>query len=116
MVEKTKSRLILLIIVCLSSILSLLSFALWPVFLIELREIWALSNLEIGIISGFYFVGYVIATPLFVGFTDKFDSKWIFVSGCGVAIIGNLGFAVFVNGFWGALIFWTLVGAGLAGT
>ena len=103
-------------IVCVASLFSLLSFALWPVFLIDLRYLWSLSNIEIGLISGTYFLGYVLATPILVGFTDKFDAKWIFITGCSVAFLGNVGFVFFVNDFWTALFFWTLVGAGLAGT
>ncbi len=110
--EKTK----IILIVCTSSFLSLMSFALWPVFLIDLRYIWGLSNTEIGVISGSYFLGYVMATPILVGFTDKFDAKWIFITGCIIAFFGNTGFVFFVNDFWTALLFWTLVGAGLAGT
>ena len=111
MIFDVKQKSILLPTVCISFILSLVSFALWPVFLIELRHSWALSNIEIGLISGAYFFGYVIATPLFVGFTDKFDAKWIFICGCIVATIGNLGFLFIVEGFWGAMIFWPFVGA-----
>ena len=116
MFDRLQQKTILLLIVCVSSFLSLISFALWPVFLIELRYLWDLSNIEIGLISGSYFWGYVFATPILVGLTDKFDAKWIFISGCVVAFFGNIGFLFFVNGFWTAVLFWTLVGAGLAGT
>ena len=116
MFYRPQDKTILLVIVCVSSLFSLLSFALWPVFLIDLRYLWSLSNIEIGLISGTYFLGYVLATPILVGFTDKFDAKWIFLTGCLVAFLGNVGFVFFVNDFWTALLFWTLVGAGLAGT
>ena len=94
----------------------MLNFALWPVFLIELRNDWHLTNTDIGWISGVYFFGYVTATPILVGLTDKVDAKWIFLGGCTVGIFGNLGFTFFVTGFWSALLSWSLVGAGLAGT
>ena len=110
--EKTR----LLLVVCISSFLSLISFALWPVFLIDFRYLWSLSNTEIGLISGSYFLGYVVSTPILVGSTDKFDAKWIFIAGCFVALLGNAGFVFLVNEFWTALLFWTLVGSGLAGT
>ena len=116
MLHRPQDKTILLSLVCVSSFFSLISFALWPVFLIELRYLWDLSNVEIGLISGAYFLGYVLATPILVGFTDKFDAKWIFITGCLVAFFGNAGFAFFVKNFWTAILFWTLVGAGLAGT
>ena len=99
MIHKPKEKTLLLFIVCASSFLSLISFALWPVFLIELRYLWGLSNTEIGLISGTYFLGYVLATPILVGFTDKFDAKWIFITGCLVAFFGNAGFVFFVKNF-----------------
>ena len=113
---RLKPQNILIITICVSSILSMLNFALWPVFLIELRSDWHLTNTDIGWISGIYFFGYVTATPVLVGLTDKFDAKWIFLGGCLVGISGNLGFTFFVTGFWSALVSWALVGAGLAGT
>ena len=113
---KVTNKLILVPIVCLASISSMLSFALWPVFLIELGKLWNLSNTDIGWISGAYFLGYVFATPLLVGLTDRVDAKWIFVGGCFVSLVGNLMFALFAKEFWSALIGWSIVGAGLAGT
>ena len=92
------------------------NFALWPVFLVELRDDWNLNNADIGWISGAYFLGYVAATPILVGFTDKYDAKLIFLFGCIVGLVGNLGFFLFAGGFWSALFSWTFVGAGLAGT
>ena len=113
---RLKSKNNLIIIVCVSSILSMINFALWPVFLIDLRNEWNLTNTDIGWISGAYFFGYVAATPILVGLTDKFDAKLIFLGGCVVGIFGNLGFTFFVTGFWSALLSWAFVGAGLAGT
>ena len=113
---RLKSKNTLIITVCISSILSMISFALWPVFLIELRTEWNLTNTDIGWISGAYFFGYVTATPILVGLTDKFDAKWIFLGGCAVGVLGNIGFVFLVIGFWSALLSWALIGAGLAGT
>ena len=106
----------LITIVCIASICSMVTIALWPVFLVELGNNWNLTNTDKGLISGAYFVGYVLATPILVGLTDKIDAKKVFLSGCLVGLLGNFGFFLFVNDFWTALISWSLVGAGLAGT
>ena len=94
----------------------MIGISLWPVFLIELRNVWELNNTEIGWVSGSYFIGYVLATPLMVGLTDFTDSRFMFISGCISSFIGSVGFALFANGFLSACFFYALIGAGLAGT
>jgi MFS family permease len=106
----------LLSLVSLAGILALLSFALWPVFLTSLGREWGLSNTDIGLVSGAYFFGYLLATPILVGLTDRIDAKLIFLGGCAFGVVGCLGFAQLAHDFWSAASCWALVGAGLAGT
>ena len=106
----------LLSLVSIAGILALLSFALWPVFLTSLGREWGLSNTDIGLVSGAYFIGYLLATPVLVGLTDRIDARLIFLGGCAFGAVGCLGFAVFAHDFWSAASCWSLVGAGLAGT
>ncbi|MFL2798522.1 MAG: MFS transporter [Paracoccaceae bacterium] len=115
MVSKTHS-INLIISVCICCLISMLGISLWPVFLIELRDSWELTNTEIGWIGGSYFIGYVIATPIMVGLTDFTDSRLMFITGCISSFIGSIGFAIFANGFFSACFFYALIGAGLAGT
>ena len=106
----------LLSLVSLAGILALLSVALWPVFLTSLGREWGLSNTDIGLVSGAYFFGYLLATPILVGLTDRIDAKLIFLGGCAFGVVGCLGFAQLAHDFWSAASCWALVGAGLAGT
>ncbi|MDA7560592.1 MFS transporter [Alphaproteobacteria bacterium] len=106
----------LLSLVSLAGIFALLSFALWPVFLTSLGREWGLSNTDIGLVSGAYFFGYLLATPILVGLTDRIDAKLIFLGGCAFGVFGCLGFAQLAHDFWSAASCWALVGAGLAGT
>lgn len=106
----------LIVITCLASIVAMINYAIWPVFLIPLGDAWGLSNIEIGWVSGAYFIGYVVATPILVGLTDSIDARRIFIGGSVAAAVGSAGFALFASGFWSAAISWALVGAGLAGT
>lgn len=106
----------LITLTCIAAITAMASFAIWPVFLVQLGPSWGLSNTQIGWISGAYFVGYVLATPLLVGLTDSIDAKRVFVGGSLAAATGSAGFALLADGFWWAAVCWGLVGAGLAGT
>ena len=78
---------------CVSTVFALASFAIWPVFLVVLAPEWGLSNTETGWISGAYFVGYVLATPVLVGLTDSIDAKRVFIGGSLTTAIGSAGFA-----------------------
>lgn len=106
----------LLLLASFSGILALLSFALWPVFLTSLGQEWGLSNTDIGWISGAYFLGYLVATPVLVGLTDRIDARLVFLGGCAFGGVGCVGFALLAHDFWSAAFNWALVGAGLAGT
>ena len=77
-------------------LLTLLSFALWPVFLTT-----GMSG--------------VLAILIILGLTDRFDARFIFAGGCCFSILGCVLFAM-LRGFLTALLSWTLVGSGLAGT
>ncbi len=106
----------LIAITCVVAVLAMVSYAIWPVFLVSLGPAWGLTNTQIGWISGAYFIGYVAATPVLVGLTDTIDAKRVFIGGSLTAAIGCAGFATISEGFWGAAVTWSLVGAGLAGT
>jgi MFS family permease len=106
----------LITVTCVAAVLAMISYAVWPVFLISLGPAWGMTNTEIGWISGAYFIGYVVATPVLVGLTDTVDAKRVFIGGSLAAVVGSAGFATVADGFWGAALTWSLVGAGLAGT
>ena len=106
----------LLCVVCFAEVISMLSFAAWPLFLVKLQPLWGLSNFSVGWVSGAYFIGYVFATPVLVGLTDRYDAKYIYIFSTLIAAVGAFGFALTAQGFWSAGFCWGLVGAGLAGT
>ncbi|MBI4506718.1 MAG: MFS transporter [Chloroflexi bacterium] len=84
--------------------------ALVPLF----QSTWALSNLEIGWISGAYFAGYVVAVPLATTLTDRRDPRRIVLWGMAVSAIGIAGFAVAADGVWTAALWRFVQGMGLA--
>ena len=91
-------------------------FAAWPIYLIDLQNLWSLTNLEAGWISGAFFFGYIFSTPFLVGLTDSYDSKKVYFISSLIGSIGLILFALFANGFYSALLMWSIVGAGFAGT
>jgi MFS family permease len=106
----------LIILVCLAEVLSMSGFATFAALLPQLQASWHLSNTEAGWISGVYYVGYVAAVPVLVGFTDHVDSRRIYLIGALCGALGSFGFAWLADGFWSAMLFRALAGIGLAGT
>jgi MFS family permease len=109
------SRYVVLLL-CGAEILSMTGFATYPALLPRLRQEWGLSASEAGLISGVFFAGYMVSTPLLVGLTDRFDTRRIYLLATLLAASGSLGFALFATGLGSAMAFQALVGAGLAGT
>jgi MFS family permease len=101
---------------CVAEVLAMagtMSFqALIPTFIAE----WQLSHSEVGWISGIAYAAYVAAVPVLVSLTDRIDARRIVIAFCLVACISSLGFALFAEGFWSALVFRALNGLALGGT
>ncbi|WP_429886364.1 MFS transporter [Geoalkalibacter halelectricus] len=103
-------------LLCVAEVLSMTGFATYPALLPTLRAEWGLNNSQAGLISGIFFAGYMAATPILVGLTDRIDTRRIYLFATLLACVGSLGFALFAQGLVSAMIFQALVGAGLAGT
>ena len=102
--------------ICGAELLTMLGFSAFPALLPKLLGLWELSNTEAGWIAGIFFAGYTVAVPVLVGLTDRVDPKRIYMVGASLIVIGNLGFALFADGFWSALPFQLILGIGFAGT
>lgn len=113
--RKLSSRRVVLLM-CGAEILSMTGFATYPALLPLLRAEWALSNSQAGLISGVFFAGYMAATPVLVGLTDRIDARRIYLLATLLAALGSLGFALFAQDLVSAMVFQAMVGAGLAGT
>lgn len=106
----------LVFVMCLAEVLTMLGVFAFPALLPHFIDLWGLNNSQAGWISGIYFAGYTIAVPLLTSFTDSIDSRKIYLFSCFAGVVANIGFAVFSQGFWSALIFRALCGISLAGT
>src|SRR5919205_2888865 len=77
---------------------------------------WTLSNTEAGWISGIYYAAYTVTVPLLSSLTDRVDAKRIYLGSVALTAIAFAGFAWVASGFWSALAFRALMGAGWAGS
>lgn len=106
----------LVMLICLAEVLSMAGFATFPALLPVLQREWQFSNSAAGLISGSFFAGYMLATPLLVGMTDRVDTRRIYLLATMLGVTGGLGFALFARSLLTAVLFQALAGAGLAGT
>jgi len=77
---------------------------------------WSLSNTEAGWISGIYYAAYTVVVPLISSLTDRVDSKRVYLGSVALTAVAFAGFAWVSTGFWSALVFRALMGAGWAGS
>jgi len=77
---------------------------------------WSLTNTEAGWISGIYYAAYTLIVPLLSSLTDRVDPKRIYLGSVALTAVAFAGFAWAATGFWSALTFRALMGAGWAGS
>ncbi|MFN2356684.1 MAG: nitrate/nitrite transporter [Desulfotignum sp.] len=107
---------VLVLCLCTAEVAGMLGVFAFPALLPHFMQIWELSGNQAGWINGIYFIGYTGAVPLLTSLTDRVDARRIYLAGCVIGIISNLGFAYLAGGFWSALLFRALCGISLAGT
>jgi MFS family permease len=103
-------------IMCAAHVFSMTGFATFPALLPTLVPLWELSNTQAGWISGIFFGGYVAAVPVLVSLTDRVDSRRVYLAGLLITTAGLSGFAFATTGFWSAMIWQAMQGAGVGGT
>jgi len=104
------------IAMCLAEVLGMLSFGTFQALIPTFKADWGISNTEAGWISGIYFAGYVGSVPVLSSLADRIDPKRIMLASLAIGGLASLGFALFAEGFWTALLLRALHGIGLAGT
>jgi MFS family permease len=77
---------------------------------------WSLTNTEAGWISGIYYAAYTLTVPLLSSLTDRIDPKRVYLGSVALTALAFAGFAWIASGFWSALAFRALMGAGWAGS
>jgi MFS family permease len=77
---------------------------------------WSLTNTEAGWIGGIYYAAYTLVVPLLSSLADRVDPKRIYLASVALTAGAFAGFAWLATGFWSALAFRALMGAGWAGS
>lgn len=106
----------LTLLLCLAEALSMAGYSAVAALLPELRLAWSLGNAEIGIVEGAFNVGYVVAVPILVTWTDRRDPRTIYLVATVLGIVASLGLAFIARDLWSAALFRGLAGIALAGT
>ena len=106
----------LVALVCVAQVLVQIGAFFWPALLPQLAPHWGLSNSGAGWITAAFYGAYMIAVPILVPLTDRYDPKRIYLLGVGLTIVGHALFGLVVDGFWSALLCRALTGIGWAGT
>lgn len=101
---------------CVAEMFGMLNFSSFQALVETFRGEWALSNTDAGWISGIYFAGYVAGVPFLSSLTDRVDPRRVILFALIVGGLASLGFALYADGFWSAMLFRCLQGVGLAGT
>ena len=106
----------LAIAMCVAEVLGMLGFSTFPALIPAFEQEWGLTRTDSGWISGIYFAGYVAMVPVLTSLTDRMDPRRVILISLVIGMTSALGFALWAQGFWSALIFRCLQGVGLAGT
>ncbi|MDH3286466.1 MAG: MFS transporter [Betaproteobacteria bacterium] len=115
-IDRPLSPIRLILLMCGAEIFSMSGFAAYTTLLPALQREWALSNSEAGLISGIFFAGYVVVTPVLTSLTDHVDARRIYLFACLLSMLGAAGFVFLADGLITALFFQFLIGAGLGGS
>lgn len=91
-------------------------FSTFAALLPELRDLWGLSNSQAGIVGGMFFAGYVATVSFWTALTDRTDGRRVYLAGALLTALGSAGFGFAADGFYSAVAFQALIGAGIAGT
>ena len=114
-VERSDARR-LVALVCVAQVLVQIGAFFWPALLPQLAPMWGLSNSGAGWITAAFYGAYMLAVPILVPLTDRYDPKRIYLLGVGLTIVGHALFWLVADGFWSALWCRALTGIGWAGT
>lgn len=115
-VDAARQDLRLTLVFCAMQVLALSGTLAFQALIPEFRAVWGLSATEAGWIAGISYVSYAFAAPVLVGLTDRLDARGIVIGACALSAFAALGFALFAEGFWSALIWRALAGIGIAGS
>src|SRR5262245_62335968 len=106
----------LVLVLCTAQVLVQIGSSVWPALVPDMMSAWTLTNIQAGWITAIFLGAYMVAVPVLVPLTDRFDPRHVYLLGVGLTCLGHLLFGLFAEGFWSALFARALTGVGWAGT
>jgi MFS family permease len=106
----------LVVAMCSAEVLGMLGFSTFAALLPDFIRDWQLTNTQAGWISAIFLGGYAASVPVLVSLTDRIDPRRVYLISTALGAVAALGFALFAEGFWTAMLFRGLAGVSLAGT
>ena len=82
----------------------------------QLRDEWAISNAQAGVVGGMFFAGYIATVSYWTALTDRVDARKVYLAGGLLAAAGGVGFGLAAADFYTACLFQILLGTGIAAT
>ncbi len=101
---------------CAAEVLGMAATMTFPALLPQFLAEWRLSNTEAGWVNGIFYAGYAVAVAVLVTLTDRIDPRRVYLACTVLAGVAALGFSIFAQGLWTAMLFRLLGGVALAGT
>src|SRR5262245_33589795 len=99
-------------LVCAAQVLVQLGAFFWPALLPGLVTRWGLTYSEAGWVTAAFYGAYIVAVPVLVTLTDRFDAKSVYLAGVALTVAGHLLFGLHADGFWSAVVARALTGIG----
>ena len=106
---------VLIAVMCLALVFAMTGFSAYWSLQPVLQPVWHMNNATAGWLSGAFFGGYVLAVPFLTAITDRVDARYIVILGAVLSAGALVGLSFLATGFWSALPWRVLAGAGLAG-
>jgi MFS family permease len=103
-------------ILIVAHIFSMLGFSTFAALLPQLRDGWAITNAQAGIVGGMFFAGYIASVSHWTALTDRGDGRKVYAAASVIAAAASVGFGSLARGFFSGLFFQALLGVGIAGT
>ena len=106
----------LVLLLCGAEALAMAGFGSYPALLTTLQHAWTMNASEAGLVSGAFFLGYMLTVPFLSGWTDRIDARLVFAFSSLLAAAASVCFGLFATGLYSGMLIQALAGAGLAGT
>ena len=105
----------LVALMCVALVFAMAGFCSYWSLQPVLQQAWQMNNVTAGWLSGAFFGGYVLTVPFLTAITDRVDARSVFICGAALSAAGLAGLAFMASGFWSALPWRVIAGAGMAG-